>query len=90
MCYSPSLRRLFVSMDAMFVESKSYFSKSSLQGEILSEQESSNDLDLTIDTPTPTPLLNIEPNDTPILLRNIELGHILPPIEHDKNLNSGI
>lgn len=74
-------------MHVTFVEPKSYFSKTSLQGEILSEEESCDDLDLPINTPTPFP--NIEPNDTPTLLLNIESDSIVPPVEHDKNLETG-
>lgn len=52
-CYSPSLCRVFVSTDVMFVECQSYFPKLSLRGETLGEEESWDDLDLTNDTPTP-------------------------------------
>ncbi|KAG8502943.1 hypothetical protein CXB51_000740 [Gossypium anomalum] len=63
-CYSPTLHRMFVSLDVTFFENEPYFSASHLQGEILSEDETLSNL-LIIPQDSISPTTTTKPAENP-------------------------
>ncbi|GMI96958.1 hypothetical protein HRI_003365100 [Hibiscus trionum] len=63
-CYSPTLHRMFVSLDVTFFENEPYFSASHLQGETLSEDETLNNL-LILPQDSISPTTTTKPAENP-------------------------
>ncbi|GMI70512.1 hypothetical protein HRI_000720500 [Hibiscus trionum] len=76
-CYSPTLHRMFVSLDVTFFENETYFSASHLQGEILSEDETLNNL-LILPQDFINPTTTTIPAENPTATVIPVLDHVFP------------